>query len=102
MAGRGREQAVGGGLLPALHALLVDAMPRNRRPVQALRGASLSQLPAPRSIHLISSTVSGCCRLDARSMPRSASFLGERLDLGCRHLPGYREVRDTAFLEWVY
>lgn len=34
----GREQAVGGDVLPALHALLAHALPRRRHPLQALRG----------------------------------------------------------------
>lgn len=38
VACRGREQALGGGLLPSLHALLAHALPRHRRPLQALRG----------------------------------------------------------------
>ncbi|CAM0875951.1 unnamed protein product [Alopecurus aequalis] len=37
LAGGGREQAVGGEVLPALHPLLAHALPRRRCPFQAVR-----------------------------------------------------------------
>ena len=43
IAGGGREQEVGGEVLPAVHALLAHALPRRRRPLQALRGTSTSR-----------------------------------------------------------
>ena len=46
VAGGGREQAVGGEVLPALHPLLAHALPRRRRPLQALRGTSTILLAA--------------------------------------------------------
>jgi len=41
VAGGGREQALGGGLHPALNALLAHALPRRRCPLEVLRGAPL-------------------------------------------------------------
>jgi hypothetical protein len=87
VAGRGREQALGGSVLPALHALLAHAVPRHRRPIQALRGTSLDPSDLKHHFWFLSPR-----RCFIRGL---LLFLEARLDLRC----GQDIVnRDKAFL----